>query len=274
MTTSVQRPGADPVTGRHRGPPAVDLAIGAAWAAWRLGVGTTRIAAPALRPVAHVVPTRWLTVLERSGADRRARLRAHLSTALDALVPGLLSEILRRAGLTEMLLRYVDLDAIVAAVDLDAAASRIDVDAIVRRADLDAAAARIDVDAVAARLDLDRVLRRVDVDGVARRLDLVAVLDRIDLTAVVLHRVDLKALADAVLAQVDLVALAEEVIDAVDLPEIIRESTGSMASDTVRGARMQGISADEAVGRAMDRLLLRHSPRSLRAPAPPPDRTT
>jgi hypothetical protein len=57
------------------------------------------------------------------------------------------------------------------------------------------------------------------------------------------------------------VGLAEEVIDAVDLPEIIRESTGSMASDTVRGARMQGIHADEAVGRAMDRILLRRSRR-------------
>jgi hypothetical protein len=30
-----------------------------------------------------------------------------------------------------------------------------------------------------------------------------------------------------------------------------------MASDTVRSARMQGIAADEAVGRAVDRLRLR-----------------
>jgi hypothetical protein len=66
---------------------------------------------------------------------------------------------------------------------------------------------------------------------------------------------------DAALAQVDLIALANEVIDGVDLPEIIRESTGSMASDTVRGARMQGIEADQAVARAMDRLLLRHTRR-------------
>ena len=46
-------------------------------------------------------------------------------------------------------------------------------------------------------------------------------------------------------------------IDGVDLPELIRESTGSMASQTVRSARMQGIHADEAIERAMDRLLLR-----------------
>ena len=94
-------------------------------------------------------------------------------------------------------------------------------------------------------------------DAVARRLDLDAVLERLDLTSIVLRRVDLEAIVEAVLADIDLVGLAEEVIDAIDLPEIIRESTGSMASDTVRGARMQGITADEAVARAMDRLLLR-----------------
>jgi hypothetical protein len=80
----------------------------------------------------------------------------------------------------------------------------------------------------------DLVLRFVDVDEVVASVDLDAIVDRLDL-----------------------VARAEQVIDAVDLPEIIRESTGAMTSDTVRGARMQGIAADEAVGRAMDRLLPR-----------------
>jgi hypothetical protein len=31
-----------------------------------------------------------------------------------------------------------------------------------------------------------------------------------------------------------------------------------MASETVKGVRLQGIGADRAVGRAVDRLLLRH----------------
>lgn len=53
-----------------------------------------------------------------------------------------------------------------------------------------------------------------------------------------------------------------EIIEGVDLPEIIRDSTGALASDTVRGARMQGIAADEAVGRAVDRLLLRRGRRT------------
>jgi len=139
---------------------------------------------------------------------------------------------------------------------------RVDVASVVEAVDVDAVARRLDLDAVLDRIDLTAVvLGRVDLDAV---LD--AVLDRIDLTSVVLERVDLDALVQAILARVDLVALAEEVIDAVDLPEIIRESTGSMASDTVRGARMQGIAADEAVGRAVDRLLLRRGRRTTQAP--------
>jgi hypothetical protein len=57
----------------------------------------------------------------------------------------------------------------------------------------------------------------------------------------------------------DLIALANEIIEGVDLPEIIRDSTGSMASETVKGVRMQGIGADQAVDRAIDRLLLRRA---------------
>ncbi len=71
----------------------------------------------------------------------------------------------------------------------------------------------------------------------------------------VLERVDLGAVVDAALAKVDLVGLAEQVIDGVDLPELIRESTGSMASETVRGVRMRGIEADQSITNAMDRLL-------------------
>jgi hypothetical protein len=76
------------------------------------------------------------------------------------------------------------------------------------------------------------------------------VVRRIDLTTLVTEHVDL----DAVAAHIDLVGLAEQVIDAIDLPEIIRESTGSMASETVRGVRMRSIAGDEAVARIVDRI--------------------
>ncbi len=68
-----------------------------------------------------------------------------------------------------------------------------------------------------------------------------------------LRRVDL----DAVIARLDLAKLADDVIASVDLPEIIRESTSAVQSETVREVRMRSISGDEAVGRAMERLMPR-----------------
>jgi hypothetical protein len=95
------------------------------------------------------------------------------------------------------------------------------------------------------------------VPGVTR-----GVLARLDIPALVREFVDLDRLAamldvEAVIARVDLVGLTESIIDEIDLPEIIRESTGSVASETVRGVRMQGVSADDAVDRVLERFRLR-----------------
>jgi hypothetical protein len=82
--------------------------------------------------------------------------------------------------------------------------------------------------------------------------ELAAALDRMVPVVVdeVLRRVDL----DAVIARVDVARLADQIIASVDLPELIRESTSAVSSETVREVRMRGISGDEAVGRAMERL--------------------
>jgi hypothetical protein len=163
---------------------------------------------------------------------------------------------------------------VVRRVDVNAVVQRVDLDAIVQRIDIDAVLDRIDLtQLVLHRVDLAAVIRealtyvdepqmatlagKIDVDEVARRIDFDAVLDEMDLTTIVLNRVDLIKVVDAVLGEMDLIALANQIIEGVDLPEIIRDSTGSMASETVKGARMQGIGADQAVGRAVDRLLLR-----------------
>lgn len=222
-----------------------------------------------LQPAQLLAPVadRLVPVADRGAAQRRALVQA-VSRRLDELVPQVLAEVLRRARPTELVLRYVDLDEVVAAVDLDEAAARLDVERVVDRVDVDRVVSRADLDAILAQVDLDEVVGRVDVDAVARRLDLDAVLDRPDFTATILRHLDLDALVEAFLAHIDMIALAEEVIDGVDLPEIIRDSTGTMASDTVRGARMQGIAADEAVGRAVDRLLLRRGRRATGAVAP------
>jgi hypothetical protein len=246
---TVSQPASSPAND-GAGPPsprdavAADIAFGLAGvvldAAMAAGRGARRVVAPVAQTMLHppVLPARWqpahvLSALARRGADREVALRSDVSGLLDVLVPAVTEEVLRRARLADLVAEYVDVDRIVASVDLDVAAARLDADAVARRIDLD------------------------------------AIIERLDLTEIVLQRVNLDVLVPAVLDRIDLAGLAEEVIDAIDLPEIIRESTGSMASETVQDVRMQSIAADEAVGRVVDRLLLRRS----RRPSGPADGT-
>lgn len=83
-------------------------------------------------------------------------------------------------------------------------------------------------------------------------------LDRVDVTQLVLDHVQL----ERIIAQLDVVGIAREVIEELDLPEIIRESSSSMASETVVGVRLRGVEADERVGRILDRVLLRRGSRA------------
>jgi hypothetical protein len=88
------------------------------------------------------------------------------------------------------------------------------------------------------------------------RHELDAVLDRL-LPALLTEMMRHVDVAELLQKNLDVVALAEEVIAEIDLPEIIRDSTGAMASDTLRGVRMHSISGDDAIARAVDRLRLR-----------------
>jgi len=104
------------------------------------------------------------------------------------------------------------------------------------------------VDAVLDRVDLTGlVVRRVDLDRVVRELDIDAVVARADL--------------DGVIARVDLLALAEFVVDGIDLPKIIRESTGSVASEGLRQVRLTSVEADRALAQFVDRMMFRRSAR-------------
>jgi hypothetical protein len=216
------------------------------------------------------------------GVDRLPRLpvpglvRSAMTPAVEtltslAVTAGHVLDTLATEAIAEVV-RRVDVNSVIEGLDLtDIVLTRVDLDAVVRSViyrldepEIAALVAKVDVNAIAGSLDVDVVLDRMDLTAiVVKRVDLVAVvdavLDRMDLTDIVLKRVDLVKVVDAVLDQMDLIALANEIIDGVDLPEIIRESTGSMASETVQGVRMQGIGADQAVGRAVDRLLLRHA---------------
>src|SRR5215218_76907 len=128
--------------------------------------------------------------------------------------------------------------------------------AVLDEIDLDEVVARVDLDRIAARIDLNEIVHRIDIDAIAERIDLDAIVTRIDLDAIV-ARVDL----DAILARVDLPGLTEQVIDEVDLGEIIRESSSTMASETVDALRVQGMRVDGLVSRIVDRILQREGQR-------------
>ena len=204
--------------------------------------GAMALVEPAVALAAHPprVPERlqagaWIAAMGAKGMRERQAVVGILDALLDELVPAVLAEVLRRGRVADLVMRYVDLDEVVASVDLDRAI------------------ARVDINGLAAGLDLNAIAGALDVDAVAARLDVEAVVDRLDLTAIVLEHVDLEALVNAVLGRVDMIALAQEIIEGIGLTEIIRESTGAMASDTVRGARMRGIAADEAIARILGR---------------------
>src|SRR5690606_25423009 len=87
---------------------------------------------------------------------------------------------------------------------------------------------------------LDRLVPLI-VDAVAVRIDVAAVADRLDLAAI-----------------------TDEILDEIDLPEIIRTSSGSLASNVVVGVRRRGMEVDDVVASVADRLLRRESPMTTR----------
>jgi hypothetical protein len=165
------------------------------------------------------------------------------------------------AGLAAAVLNEIDLDEVVARVNLDQVVARIDLDQIVGRINPNQIAARIDLDEIVDRVDIDAIAQRIDLDAIVQRIDLDAIVQRVNLDAIV-ARVDI----DAILARIDLAGLTEEVIDEVDLGEIIRESSSTMASETVDALRVQGMRVDGLVSRIVDRILQREEQRQTGPP--------
>lgn len=106
---------------------------------------------------------------------------------------------------------------------------------------------RVDVDAIVARVDLDTVVDRIDVNAIVAKVDVNAIVEQVDI--------------EAVIDRLDITAIAQDVLDDIDLPDIIRDSTGSMASESVREMRVQSINADHFVAKVLDRVLRRQGDR-------------
>jgi hypothetical protein len=187
-----------------------------------------------------------LDSLDARWRDERPREEEAAAAFLRTLVPEIVDALLDQVDLDELVARRVDLDRVVARVDLDEAVARVDIDRILERVDLGAVVGRIPLDDVVARIDVDDIVARVDLGKVVDRIDVDAVAARLDVEAVV--------------RRLDLTAIAREVIDELDLPQIIRDSMGSMTTETVGGIRVQSMHADRAISRLVDRVLQRNKP--------------
>jgi hypothetical protein len=247
---------------------AIGLASVAAGAAVSATRRVARVAAPLGRAVLHppvltesLHPARAVDALAGRGRAVMTSTGGDLERIVAVLVPAVVREVLDTLDLNVVIHERVDLSGLVAKVDVGEVIGRVDIDAVVRQVDIDAIVQRIDLDAVLQRVDLDAVAQRVDLDAIADRIDVDRIVSRIDVDAIV-DRVDLNAIVD----RLDVAEIAEEVIDEIDLPEIIRDSTGSMASQVVREARMESFDADEALSRLVDRLFRRRGKRSTDAP--------
>jgi hypothetical protein len=177
---------------------------------------------------------------------------AQADRATRAVLSLVIRKVLEQLDLTALVRERVDLDAVAEGIDVDAVASRLDVDKVVARVDIDRIVDRVDIDRIVDRVDIDRIIDRVDIDRILDRVDIERIVARLDVNAVA-EDVDL----DAIVGRLDLIGLANYVVDGIDLPGIVRESSGSMASEALSGVRLQSLQADEALARAVSRWLPR-----------------
>lgn len=114
------------------------------------------------------------------------------------------------------------------------------------------------VDALTEQIDLtDLVISKVDLARVVA-----TVLDEMDLTQLVLERVEIDRIAaqvslDPIIDRIDMIDIANYIIDEIDLPKIVRESTGGLASEAVRGVRLQSMEFDDTISDGVDKVLQR-----------------
>ncbi|MDD2857390.1 MAG: hypothetical protein PHU75_01815 [Candidatus Nanopelagicales bacterium] len=213
---------------------------------------------------------------------------------VDALAEQVLAQMdLTRAVQTS--LRHIDIDALaeelVNQIQIESmvtqAVARVDIVDVLTRV-LDELPTDRLVTAVLTHLDMESIiataLDQVDLTAlVVQRVDLgalvTAALDQVELTELVIERVDLAALVTAALDRIDITAIVMErvdlplvantVIEEIDLAGTIRESTGSVATEAVHGARISSVEADRAVARLVDRITFRRRARRLQAPGEP-----
>jgi hypothetical protein len=188
---------------------------------------------PVVRRIARVpiirapfdIARRSIEQLSSRGAAEQERAALATQSLLELVLPGVVDAVLDR----------IDLNDIVARVDVERVLERVDLDAVMASVNIGDIIERVDIDAVVARVDLDAAIARVDIDAVIKRLDLAG--------------------------------LTSEVMTEVDLREIVRESSSSITGEAVDAVRVQGMNADRFVSRIVDKLLMRRSGRDIAGPS-------
>ena len=161
------------------------------------------------------------------------------------------------------------IDLVVRTLDVNALVQRVDLNAIVDRVNVNKLVDRVDVDKILDQVDVDKVLDQVDVDKLVDRVDMDKILDQVDLNQL-LAKVDLDELlarmdVDAIVDRVDINGIAQSVdIDAIamhtDIGAMIAHSSGGIAGDARDAARSQAVGLDEWIARWVARLLRRDAP--------------
>ena len=173
-------------------------------------------------------------------------------------------------------MRQIDTNDIVDALDVNVIAESLDLDALVDRLDLDELVEHLDVNAIADRLDLDALLERMDVNMIAERLDMDALIDRLDVNMianrldmeVLVDRLDVNAIAerldmDAIIDRLDVNAIAGE----LDMAKLTAGATQDVATSGLDLVRRQIMRIDATVDGVTGRIL--HRKPGSRPVAPP-----
>ena len=100
---------------------------------------------------------------------------------------------------------------------------------------------------IVAKVDVEALLERVDVDAIVRRVDVAAIIERVDIAGVV-----------------------ADVLEEIDIRSIVRESTATVAGQSIDVVRTQAMGADALAARIVDRLLSRRRSRVLDLASPIP----
>jgi hypothetical protein len=257
LRSTMPSPGEEATEGKDAAATLAGAGLGATVAAAETAAGAARRFAETIRPaLTWLVEPRFAKdagemaaaaarVLDGEWKASQAEMVEAATRFLGALVPEIARGVADQVDLTAIVRDRVDVNAIVDDVDIERILERVDLEAVVDRIDVDAIVEKVDMERLARSFPVETVLDRVDVNEAADRIDIDRVIARTDVASIV--------------DRLDLGAIAQEVIEDVDLPRVIRESSGAMAGETVRTARIQGMHADRLVARIVDSVLRREA---------------